>query len=335
MPTMDDLTNLVSSKLTSNNQRLPHPLKDGDESGQFGDNIELWMTYLSQSQPWLDEVENQSNRAIVGFIRRYVREIIDDCTNSTLAIEAPGFQEKTITMPEWLQSLITAWHERRAVVITLNYDTLVERAAGAVIQANERSNLWMSELYPPYLQNIRARSQSIVSPTSVDTFQYCKLHGSANWYYSGNYEFFGETIYFSYVSPWGTMEESRLGEYERESKRLADDKEPLIIPPVMEKSSYFNNETVRRIWRQAGSGLEAATRVFVMGYSLPITDLGMEFFLKHSLPKNSATWYIINLDDHVKCRFEELLEPYRQTMNSDYIHKSTPVQEFVDDYINL
>ena len=65
---------------------------------------------------------------------------------------------------------------------------------------------------------------------------------------------------------------------------IVGDKTPLIIPPVTDKLTYFNNETVRRLWQEASNALLVATRVFVIGYSLPISDLGMEFFLRHSLP---------------------------------------------------
>ena len=76
----------------------------------------------------------------------------------------------------------------------------------------------------------------------LDTFTYFKLHGSVNWLYSGRENFFGETIFYSDVSPWGSC----IADFERDSRLSAEDKQSLIIPPVTEKTTYFNNETVRR-----------------------------------------------------------------------------------------
>ena len=41
---------------------------------------------------------------------------------------------------------------------------------------------------------------------------------------------------------------------------ISGDKEVLIIPPVTDKLTYFNNETVRRLWREASEALYAASR---------------------------------------------------------------------------
>ena len=79
----------------------------------------------------------------------------------------------------------------------------------------------------------------------------------------------------------------------------ARDKQSLIIPPVTEKTTYFNNETVRRLWYEASDALESATRVFVIGYSLPMSDLGMRLFLKRSLPIRGTRWYIVDTIDDI------------------------------------
>ena len=54
--------------------------------------------------------------------------------------------------------------------------------------------------------------------------------------------------------------------------------EALIIPPVTEKTTYFRNETVGRVWWEAAQALRHAARVFVIGYALARSDLGMRAF---------------------------------------------------------
>ena len=110
MPTMAELSSAVLEKVGKNQLA---------ELARLGNNIELWMTYLSQSQPWLKTPENDRNKAFAGQLREQIKEIIDDRTTSAA-------QSKP---PDWLSHLIRSWHERRASVITLNYDTLIERAS--------------------------------------------------------------------------------------------------------------------------------------------------------------------------------------------------------------
>ena len=52
---------------------------------------------------------------------------------------------------------------------------------------------------------------------------------------------------------------------------LVQDKAPLILPPVDNKDSYFHHETMRSLWTAAARVLRRASRVFCLGYSLPLT----------------------------------------------------------------
>ena len=338
MPTMPELTDAVSDKLETlagyEEARikigLPPPLKDTEDSDkELENNIELWMTYLSQSQPWLDESWNQYNRAVASQIRMHIRSVIDSSTLASMnptGILANGSSSK----PLWLDSLIQQWHHRDATVLTLNYDTLVERASANLPAVSGGISTY--DMYPPYFSAVSSRSRSSFgfAPRELETFTYLKLHGSVNWHYSGREDFFGETIYYSPVSPWG----QNLAQPERDSLELAGDKAPLIIPPVTEKTTYFNNETVRRMWLDASQALSSATRVFVIGYSLPISDLGMQFFLKRSLPTKHTTWYIVDTSKRVLPRYRKLLMPF-QTMNSDFVCEHEPVKTFADSYPNV
>ena len=278
------------------------------------------MTYLSQRQPWLDESFNQYNLALATRIRRHIRQVIEE---SSSGLEPP--------VPEWLESLVDRWSLHRASVITMNYDTLVERVAQALPNPdiNEGKGINLSQMYPPYFSNIRSRGASLVSAGRLDTFTYFKLHGSVNWHYSGREDFYGETIFYSDVSPWGSTQSA----FEKDSRLSSEDKATLIIPPVAEKTTFFNNETIRRLWQKASEELEGATRVFVIGYSLPLSDLGMTFFLKRSLPVEKIPWYIVDTDCKVVNRYRDLLAP-QQTIWDDFVGEGA-VRRFADAYPDL
>ena len=166
----------------------------------------------------------------------------------------------------------------------------------------------------------------------LDTFLYFKLHGSTNWHYSGRESFFGETIYYSDVTPWGR---SNVGSQERQSLSVASDKRVLLIPPVVEKTTYFNNETVRHMWQDASLWFEAATRVFVIGYSLPKSDLGMRFFLARSAPIGGTPIFIIDKDSAVLKRYRGLLKELDQIIKGEFICSQDAVVKFAEAYPTL
>ena len=307
MPTLVELTSLVKDRLADDGLfRLPPPLGAG-----LKDDIELWMTYLSQDQPWLAKASNQYNKALA----THIESLLAAALNNSIA------ETVTVAMPPWLAPLIHAWHQGSATVITLNYDTLVERAA-----ISGPSPVRLRNIYPEYFVDISSLSGSLLGNPDLETFSYHKLHGSLNWHYSGRDEFYGEQVHYSGVTTWGGVD----SQHELRSRNPAAAKAVLIIPPVTEKTAYFTNEYIRTIWTNAGDALTEATRVFVIGYSLPRTDIGMGFFLANYVPKESTPWYIINPDKKVLHRFRDLLPSH--DIPDSYVGIENPVPTFVRDY---
>ena len=307
MPTLTELSNRVADRLIDKGISLPV------EIANMGDNIEDWMSYLSQRQPWLKEYENDKNQSLAGEIREEMGNVIRSLTSQ----ECQKFD--STEWPQWLFSLIKSWHDNKATVITLNYDTLVENAvekAQIPSDVPNEGDLTTNDIYPGYLANLLTRTRSIISRgEKIKTFSYLKLHGSINWYYSGRTDFYGETIFYSRVRS-------------RPLAELHRDKEILIIPPVYEKTGYLNNESVRSLWRDAGTALADSIRLFIIGYSLPISDLGMRFFLSNKAIKPEI--YIVDIDPKLVPRFEEAL-PTRP-IYGDFICGHDAVKKFTEQY---
>ena len=311
MPTMDELSSAVLENIDSGVPNLLHNLSN---------NIELWMTYLSQSQPWLKASDNYLNKAFAGQLRKKIEEIIHDRT--TVASRS--------NPPAWLNRLIRSWHEKRATVITLNYDTLIERASRELQIADEIEHIMAGQMYPPYFADIRSRSGvGLFGGGEIKTFSYLKLHGSINWYYSGRDNFYGETIFYADIPSLG----SDYSNQEEALSALSKDKETLIIPPVNEKSVYFSNETVKELWHEASVALSKATRVFVIGYSLPISDIGMRLFLVNNQPVPQTSVYVIDKCAEVATRYESLLPKLQ--IKTDFSQGHNPVEKFSEHYPNL
>lgn len=268
------------------------------------------MTYLSQDQPWLRKRDNLYNKALAARIQDHLHEIIRQGTSETL--KSP--------IPEWLATLLKSWHKSCAAVITLNYDTLVERSSITTLPIK------LSNLAPEHFRDISSLSSAQVGPSMTSTFSYHKLHGSMNWLYSGRDDFFGESLYYAGVTTWGSEE----SDHEMDSLYHSQDKEVLIIPPVTEKTIYFNNEYIKGIWLSAGKALKESSRVFVIGYSLPLTDMGMGFFLSQYLPEPQTPWYIVNPDPKVVSRYRALL--MTQDIHEEYAGDQNPVARLAGEY---
>lgn len=135
------------------------------------------------------------------------------------------------------------------------------------------------------------RLESLGAPKG---FRFLKLHGSVNWLYSGIETFVGDTVYF---------EDADLevkGPVNNGDTRLV----PMIIPPVADKAAAFQNTTIRDQWATAARHLQGADRVYVLGYSLPATDLAVRFWFSEVENKKIV---VVNCADEVRAHFPEAL----------------------------
>ena len=99
---------------------------------------------------------------------------------------------------------------------------------------------------------------------------------------------------------------------------------------VAEKTTYFNNETVRGLWKDAAAALQAAAALYIIGYSLPISDLGMQFFLAGSSPDADSPVHVVNTDKNTLERYRKFLQ--RPDIRADYVGPDNPVVRFACDY---
>jgi hypothetical protein len=259
-------------------------------------NFEKMLTYFAERQPWLNEETNLRNRATFLDISRRISSVL--LRRQTDALQQP--------MPNWLHGLVERWIGQGTWVITLNYDTLIEKCLTEHVRRTSEPRLGAifahSGLYPVPIQSALGRFQLVLGEQAKAPFSYLKLHGSLNWRYSGG-ESPQETIYDIGVTPgWNS------DPLPDQAERSAIDKVPLVVPPTLSKSSFFVNETVRSIWRLAGIGLERADNVYCLGYSLPESDHTMIGLLRDSI-RESATVFVVNRDAGAAARFEKMLSP--------------------------
>ena len=280
MPTMAAL--LQSLQQTAGGERW-------ELVGRFGlsrsDNLEAWLDSLAAPMPYRSEAENTEAAAL--FLR-----VAEWLARHLAATEAQAFQ---IGYPGRLVDLLRHWQANRSTVITLNYDTIIERCvearsdgigvAGGALAAN---GIRAVPLSPTSAYRGAARLGGGSRP---DGFRLAKLHGSIDWQYPGGG---GRGL------PIFAVDTDQDDEAQRGLAQMV----PYIIPPCFTKMPLFDHEIIRQNWYVARQGLQRAEELVVMGYSLPTADTAVVQMLRAHAPDR-----IVLLDTNTKLKehYEMLL----------------------------
>lgn len=253
--------------------------------------FEVWLSLLAEDQPQLNEPANRKNAARFATMSQAVVSVLRAAQAEALATDPPG----------WLYEFLSALHEDGSVVITLNYDTLFESAVASMHlgsgQMSAPRPAWRGtahhELSPArvtvadILQDRPPRASAVGPPAGSCSFRLLKLHGSLDWSWTP-----GDITGASFVRA------SMVGMFGHGSASFGEaaGREPFIVPPLAIKSSYYANPLTRQLWREAFIELSNATRVTLIGYSLPQTDIVVGGMLSDALSGNESPIEIVNPD---------------------------------------
>jgi hypothetical protein len=178
----------------------------------------------------------------------------------------------------------------RNTFITFNYDTILEDAL-------DRLDVPYDYCFRKQKVNYKTRrvDSKNRSPTKV-----VKLHGSINWgRRAGKWSGRALTIFDSYEA----LRESNV--------------EVELIPPTWKK--VFQNQ-MSELWEDAVSLLQGATRICIIGFSIPPTDLHFRYLLAAGLRENvslRSMTFCNPMIEEVKDKVSALLR--RQYMDTDRI----------------
>ena len=99
--------------------------------------------------------------------------------------------------------------------------------------------------------------------------------------------------------------------------KLVGDKRRFIVPPVLDKSTLLSHESICNLWWQAKRyALRGASNLYVIGYSLPETDIAMQTLLwegrrsEQGDPLNKIRLYVVDIDKKVVPRYRKMLGAY-------------------------
>ena len=288
-----ELSAVIASRLPRDMKAIPFMSTD----------VEMAMTFLARPQPWMTQAERLRNRAL--FL---------DITDA-IATEIDQRSASLRVCPGWLLRFVHWLHFKRAVVITLNYDTLLESAI---------CEIRGGDCYPKGLIPFRfaALEGLLGNDARPDSLELLKLHGSVNWRFSGRESYSGELI------QWSTIRNLTAPSKPVEASTQIDGSFPLIIPPVTDKAGYFAHHCIEHLWKRASLSLARAQRIYCVGYSLPETDLTIRFLLSNLARKEPADFYLVNLPSSVD-HFRDTL-PRQHFRLQDRFVGAEPIQPFVD-----
>lgn len=176
--------------------------------------------------------------------------------------------------------------------ITFNYDTLLEDA--------------LDELGLPFSYGSRIRRKPYKGSKSLaEAIPVYKLHGSVNWTRMSD-----QINLISVLKSYDDLiKEMRM---------------PELVPPTWKK--IFENE-IESVWQEAIGMLNRATRIIIIGFSMPPTDMHFKYLLAAGLRKNISLRRILfvnpDTDNELKPRVEKMLRrAYVESGRIDFVKES-------------
>jgi NAD-dependent SIR2 family protein deacetylase len=175
--------------------------------------------------------------------------------------------------------------KREDTLITFNYDLVLDRAV-------EKAGLEVA-----YRLNLDD------SPDTNLAVSIIKLHGAINW---------------AVCDQCGTLKVIPPDSFL--TKRVScpnlncdSEMSPLLIPPSWNKASsnFIGTKALFSLWNAAAEALSTATRICVIGYSIPETDAFFRYLLTLALSRNHhlSTFLVVDPSSQVDEKFQTLLDP--------------------------
>jgi len=177
-------------------------------------------------------------------------------------------------------------------IITFNYDLILERALWETFHYHAQD----SQRYP--IDSIKLKYYYGEMQFAVKTHDHLFTHVRENqetrvfetkgfrpsFIYDPNEKTRIEIPYFKLHGSLNWPLELQIGSHLANPPTKAIDS-PLILPPVFNK---MNTTATNNVWSTALSVLQHAKHIVVVGYSLPRTDIYMQYFLKAAVGPNSS-----------------------------------------------
>lgn len=244
---------------------------------QIKQNIESLLTYLSTDLPWKTDTTKYANKSLYCAIVQALSEIFTEYAQ----YERPTDNRNSVW---WKFADKVRRHAWEYNFITLNYDILLEVMLKEVYPVSNGFPIYYADFYSYPMAWIGNRLPSHTAGFTAnnahsDMPKILKLHGSANWFWAG-------------VSPSDILYYRNWSH--EESDTITMGLKPYIIPPVLDKSSFYNHIAIHSLWKQAEELLQNADEIYIIGFSFPQTDLAVKYLFQSALRKRTPKIYVVN-----------------------------------------
>lgn len=300
-PTLYELSNDITKMFEHDNSAIGKHYKD-EIPKKFHNNIETLLSYLLIDFPYKKADEKLIDKAlyknIINKISNYFHNL-----NEKFIISS---EKREIIDRNDVNKFAKYILEKNCTCITLNYDILLDNILYFTKGYDYIDNNKLSTFYKIPIEHLSERGNGYyyegMSFGSAGPFDVnknmvpsiIKLHGSINWLYS---EYVNNQIYFN---DW------------KRSEFKSVDLEPFIIPPVLDKSSLYNNTILIALWRQAFESIQNAKNVYIYGFSFPETDYSIKFLFQSALKdRDDYQIYVINTNknlDNLKNKYNTIFD---------------------------
>lgn len=166
-------------------------------------------------------------------------------------------------------------------IITFNYDQVIERAARDIGVAVDYGT-----------SRLQRESSPETGAQAGTSLRLLKLHGSSN---------------------WGRPHDGRDSEailHDSYAGTLALGQDPVVVPPTWKKGA--SGELLAEIWAEAFQAIRAATRISLIGYSLPEADAYFRYLLASAMSENPGIYGVSVVDVQnptLAARYREFFMP--------------------------
>ena len=179
--------------------------------------------------------------------------------------------------------------ENNCDCITFNYDDFLDQALDSTELDGTRR--WVPQWgYGFHCPSSKAEVSDRGDLSLYSSMLLLKLHGSINWWPKLGYPNPVPLDAITQHDDWS----AKRGLFLRGASHL--ESEPVIVPPVLSKSSLIEQPVLRLVWSQAFRILQSAHEVTFVGYSFPTTDMAARTLFSEALkdlPKEDI--HVVNL----------------------------------------
>jgi hypothetical protein len=208
---------------------------------------------------------------------------------------------------DWLYQFLAVLHVGHTVVLTLNYDNLLEcglsgrwlTVPGQVVEFVEEDDVLdglpplaraLEPLPSATFGNVFAEPVRLYGRLPVETFRLLKLHGSLSWYWVLG-DASGVTLQ-RWQLPGGFGAPLEADEAAR--ARALPRRQSFIVPPTALKSEHLRSPLIGELWQRAAKALATAKRIALLGYSLPPADRSFSEMLANAVRGRDAVLDVVN-----------------------------------------